>query len=231
MKAILLAAGYGTRLRPITHTIPKCLVPVRGRPLLMWWIDLLEQHRFDQLLINTHHRAEQVISFVDSIRTRTSLDITVTYETVLLGSAGTLKRNLDFVRNEEWVLVANADNFTNANLSRFVEVHRSFPTACTLGLFHTSRPSSCGIVELDPGGLVISYVEKPEHPRSRLANAGIYCFHPSLIAGFPDTVPLDLGHDVLPALTGQMHGTVLDGFLYDIGTLDDYFLIARGDGV
>lgn len=218
MKAFLLAAGRGTRLRPITDRVPKCLVDIDGRPLLAIWLELLERHGVREVLINLHHLPRQVEEF---LRSWTSgITVRTVLEDSLLGSGGTLRANRGFVAGEQEFVVAYADNLTDLDLSRMVAFHRERGASFTMGLFRTDRPRECGIVELSDDGRVASFVEKPERPRSRLANAGVYIASPELWRHVPDREVSDLGFDVLPALVGTMHGYPIDEYLQDVGTVE-----------
>lgn len=152
MKAILLAAGMGTRLRPLTDTIPKCLIPINKKPLLEIWIDLLKQHNITSILVNTHHHANTVDRFIQQTASNTLLKITSFYEKKLLGSGGTVFANQDFVADDKNFIIAYADNLTDINLSKMISFHnrcRSKGGILTMGLFRTPDPESCGIVTLD----------------------------------------------------------------------------------
>ena len=126
MKAYLLAAGKGTRLKPYTDRHPKCLIPIHGTPLLAIWIELLARHGVTEVLINTHHHADQVERFLDNARAGTSMDIRAVHEPQLLGSAGTIQQNSRFVSGESDFIVAYADNLTNLNLTKMVDFHHQF---------------------------------------------------------------------------------------------------------
>jgi mannose-1-phosphate guanylyltransferase len=114
-KAFLLAAGRGERLRPLTDKIPKCLVPIGGRPMLSIWLDLLEYHDITDVLINVHHLPQVVLEFVKQYRG--PVNIRTFHEEKLLGSAGTIRENRDFVEGEESFWVFYADNLTSADLT------------------------------------------------------------------------------------------------------------------
>ena len=216
MKAFLLAAGKGTRLRPLTFNIPKCLVPVNGKPLIDYWFDLFELYGIDEILINTSHLAETVQEYVrDHSR---GLRVKVVYEEVLLGSGGTIKKNRDFVEGEESFFVFYADNLTNINLLNMIEFHKENQKDITLVLFRVPNPRECGIIEMDGDSSIISFIEKPENPVSDLAFAGIMLSSPGLMDFFPDKDIFDLGHDVLPLVAGSASGYILDDYLLDIGT-------------
>ena len=121
MKAFLLAAGYGTRLRPLTEIVPKCLVPINGKPLLRYWIDLFEKHGIDEVLINLHYLSEQVVKYVEN--ENTSIKWHFTYEQELLGSGGTIFANQDFIKDNEPFFICYADNLTNLNLTDMLNYH------------------------------------------------------------------------------------------------------------
>ena len=214
MKAFLLAAGLGTRLRPITNEIPKCLVPINGKPLLEWWIKLFEKHGIKNVLINLHYLAEQVEKFIKNYDT--DIEFEFFYEEQLLGSAGTIKANKSFIGNKRF-LIAYADNLTNFNITHFVNFHDSHTLPFSISLFRTDMPKMKGIVELDDENTVISFEEKPDKPKSNLANAGIYIAEPEIVE-LIDKEQSDIGYDLLPKLIGMMKGYIDDYYLLDIGT-------------
>ncbi len=220
MKAFLLAAGLGTRLRPLTDTTPKCMVRIRGRPMLDLWLDALARAGIDEVLINLHHLADVVQRH---LKTRVAPPTTrTTYEPDLLGSAGTLMANREWIEGEELVLVCNVDNLTSFDVRRLIEGHRRAGSVATLTLFHAEHPSSCGIVDVDPNGRLVGYTEKPARPSSDLANAGIYAFHPCVIDEIVGPPPIDIGYDLLPRLVGRAHTILISDFFRDIGTVAAY---------
>lgn len=224
MKAFLMAAGLGTRLRPITNTIPKCMVPIKGRPLLSWWMELFEKHNVSDVLINTHYLAEPVRNFISSYNGQSNkVRIYESYEPTLLGSAGTLKENKKFVEDESSFLICYADNLTNINLSELIFWHEQVNPVLTMGLFYTNNPTGCGIATLNDKHIITEFVEKPKHPASNLANAGIYVAGQEIFnyipAGKGET---DMGKDVLPLLIGKMAGYEIKDYLLDIGTIGNY---------
>jgi len=222
VKAFLLAAGLGTRLRPLTNSVPKCMVPIDGKPMLYHWFQLLKSHDICEILINLHHLPHIVREYVqDYNSSHPEVRIKLYYEPELAGSAGTIKANAQWIENEDEFLIAYADNLTNVDLTMLTQFHRSRRPILTMGLFHSDYPEGCGIAELDTDGLIVNFVEKPRNPVSDMANAGIYVADPALV----DYVPhgfADLGHDVLPKLTGKMYGCEVEGYLRDIGTMDNY---------
>ncbi len=229
MKAFLLAAGVGSRLRPHTDTTPKCLMPINGVPLLDIWITLLEKHNIREVLINTHHLADQVNAFVQNIQKTRRISITLTHENCLLGSGGTILKNKAFVADEPDFFIIYADNLTDIHLGNMMDFHLDIKNKggmLTMGLFHAPCPRACGIAELDPDKKIITFIEKPENPSSDLANGGIYITTPEIFNFFPESWPensaLDLGFHVLPGLNGRMFGYEITEYLKDIGTIKAY---------
>jgi mannose-1-phosphate guanylyltransferase len=216
MKAFLLAAGLGTRLRPLTDTIPKCMVPIGGRPLLDIWLDSLAAAGVDEVLVNLHHLPDAVRDHVE--RRGGSPVVHTVYEERLLGSAGTLVANKEWVAREELVLVCNADNLTDFDLRSLIAAHRRWRPIATLAVFHADRPTECGILDVDACGRMTGFCEKPSEPRSDLANAGMYAFDPSLIDEIGGPPPKDIGYDVLPRLVERARTVPVQGYFRDIGT-------------
>ena len=216
MKAFLLAAGLGTRLRPLTDTVPKCLVEVGGATLLDIWLDALGDVGVEEVLINTHHLADRVEAHVAA--REAGPVVRLLHEPVLLGSAGTLRANRHLVAGNDVVLAVNADNLTDADLGALADAQRTGGRIATITVFRAPRPSECGIVEVTDG-VMTGFVEKPAHPRSDLANAGIYAFAPELLDEIPEPLPRDIGFDLLPRLVGRAGVVELgDRYFLDIGS-------------
>jgi mannose-1-phosphate guanylyltransferase len=220
MKAFLLAAGVGNRLRPITDTIPKCMIPVGGQPLLDIWLDAFDQAGVDEVLVNLHHLPDVVRNHLDARAGTPS--VRTFFEPELLGSAGTLAANRAWVEGEEMFLACYADNLTDFDLRSLVETHRKHDTVATLAVFHSDRPSAGGVVELDAAGTVTGFTEKPSHPVSDLVNAGMYAFHPGVLDEIGGPRPLDIGYHLLPRLVGRARAIPVEGYLRDLGTVDAY---------
>lgn len=216
MKAFLLAAGFGTRLRPITDTVPKCLIRIGGRPLLDIWLDKMKAVGVREVLVNTHHLAALVH---DHVRARgREPRVVLANEPELLGSAGTLVANRSFVQDDEFFLAVYADNLTDFDLGVLVDAHRSGGVTATITVFEAPRPWECGIVDVDDGRIV-GYVEKPARPTGNLANAGMYAFSPEVLDLVEGPGPRDIGFHLLPRLVGQSRAVGIGSSrLIDIGT-------------
>ncbi|MDE3179212.1 MAG: nucleotidyltransferase family protein [Acidobacteriota bacterium] len=219
-KAFLLAAGLGTRLRPLTDHTPKCLVPIHGEPLLSIWLSFCERAGVNEVLINTHHLAGMVNEWAKS--QKSLVRIRLFHERELLGSGGTIAANRDFVGDNEDFYVFYADNLVSTDLAGIRKLHASHSGVLTIGLFRSPKPQDCGVVTLNPMGKVLEFEEKPPCPKSNLASAGVFIARRSLFDYLHEGRFADLGKDVLPALAGRMWGQVLDGFMLDIGTRENY---------
>jgi mannose-1-phosphate guanylyltransferase len=225
MKAFLLAAGKGERLRPLTDTVPKCLVPIGGKPLLYQWLRLLEKYGITDVFLNLHHLAEQVKMYVK--KTDHRVRIKMYYEPQLLGSAGTVLCNKDFVEGEKDFFIFYADNLTNMNLANFLRFHMSHDGVLSMGLLVTDIPEQCGIVKMDGKGVIEDFAEKPDNPVSNLANAGVYIARQSIFEYIPCGSFADLGKDVLPHLKNKMYGYVVPEYIADVGTMEGYLKAHR----
>lgn len=220
MKAFLLAAGVGSRLRPITDTIPKCMVAIDGRPLIDIWLDAFEAAGIDEVLVNLHYLPDVVRNHVVA-RTGPPAVRTV-FEPELLGSAGTLIANRDWLEGEEMFLACNADNLTDFDLRSLLDEHREYGAVATLTVFHSENPSAGGVVEVDDTGTVAGFAEKPSEPVSDLMNAGMYAFHPSVLTEIDGPPPKDIGYHLVPRLVGRARAMLMKGYFRDIGTVEAY---------
>ena len=220
MRALLLAAGMGTRLRPITDTIPKCLAPIHGRPLLDYWLDLLGD-QVDRILINTHYLSEVVVQHLEGSRWRDRIDLV--YEPELLGTGGTIVANRAWFGDEPF-LVGHADNLTDFDAPGLFAAHEARPAgvAMTMLAFETDDPRSCGILELDDDGIVRGFHEKVENPPGNLANAAVYVLEPE-VANYAASLGrsfIDLSTEVIPHFVGRVLAVRHAGYHRDIGTVE-----------
>lgn len=220
MRAFVLAAGLGTRLWPLTARTPKCLLPVGDRPLLAHCLHLLAAHGVDRVLVNTHHLHEQVAAFIAGLRL--PMRVTLRYESILLGSGGTLRANREFIAEAEEFFVVYADTLTKADLTALLRAHRQMGHVATLGLFRAPIPQDCGVVTLDSEGTVVHFEEKPLQPASELAFAGVMVGSAAFVDAIPQTIPCDLGKDVFGRLAGHLGGWEIKTYVRDIGTTEGY---------
>jgi len=221
VKALLLAAGLGTRLRPLTNSWPKCLMPIRGRPLLEYWLSILNKSSINDVLINRHHYAEIVEEFLQ--QSQFEGWVQSVYEKELLGTAGTLRKNAGFFQKDS-LLMAHADNWCCCNFEDFISYHnhnRPDDTLITMMTFDCQNPTSCGIVELDDQNIVIGFHEKTKNPPGILANAAVYIIEPEVLNWIENNPKIDdFSTEVLPHFTGKIATWKNSHIHKDIGTIE-----------
>ena len=221
MRALLLAAGFGTRLRPLTDTVPKCLVPIHGKPLLEIWFDLLfAKGLIESAVVNTHYLPDAVRDHVASSRWRNR--VVLAHEEELLGTGGTMLVNRGILDGGAFLL-AHADNLTNFDLDAFLAFHAVRPPHAAMSMlaFRTDTPQSCGILELDAEGVVTAFHEKVANPPGNLANAAVYVIEPKVMA-FAASLGksvVDLQTEVIPHFMGRIAAQETSAYFRDIGTL------------
>ncbi len=224
MQALLLAAGVGARLRPLTEKVPKCLVPFDKRPLIDIWIKRLVDNKISRIYINTHYLADQVDSFVQKSRYREK--VCLIHEDDLRGTAGTLFALKDILIKDEPILIAHADNLSVFHMNHFIETHIKRPKFCemTMMLFETDSPSTCGIVGVDAQRVMNAYEEKPTYSKSNLANGAVFIMEYSLMDELIKKYPLakDFCLEVLPNLIGRVYTYKNEIYHRDIGSMKSY---------
>ncbi len=225
MRALLLAAGIGTRLRPMTYSVPKCLVEINGRPLLDYWIELLSKGGIVDILINLHYLPNAVRSFLNS--RKYPVNITTVYEENLLGTGGTLLKNREFFQGESAMLV-HADNLSRFDVHDFIQKYegREKGIEITMITFRTDVPETCGIVELDERGIVRAFHEKVKNPPGNLASGAVYIVSPVImdfLAGLGKEV-IDFSTEVLPHFIGRINTFHNHIYHRDIGTVESVLI-------
>lgn len=220
MRALILAAGFGTRLRPLTITTPKCLVCIGGRPLLDYWLHLLFASGIERVVINTGYLAERVRAHVLTSPWRQRVDLV--HEPELLGTGGTVLANRTYFGGEPF-LVIHGDNLSDCDIAGLIAAHRRRPAGCAITMlaFHTDQPERCGILECDEAGVVRAFHEKVAMPLGNLANGAVYVFEPQ-VAEFLRVIGgpvIDLSTEVIPFFLGRILAVRHSGYHRDIGSL------------
>ena len=228
ISAILLAAGTGSRLMPLTKSWPKCLMPIQKIPLLEFWLSDLWENDIKQAIVNTCHHGDIVSEFLSRPRFRDWVQNS--REDVLLGTAGTIRKNIKMLAGQT-ILMAHADNWSGFNLTKLLDHHKYHKeSGCliTMLLFNTDTPKSCGIVELDKKNKVIAMHEKKDEPRGNLANGAIYVLEPDVIDWISQhETAKDFSLDVLPNFMGKIYGLLNSSFHRDIGTISNLILAQK----
>jgi NDP-sugar pyrophosphorylase family protein len=230
VKAMIMAAGIGTRLRPLTDLMPKPMAPIVNRPALYHILRLLHAHGFREVIINLHHLPDMITGYLGD---GAELDMSVqySYEPELLGTAGGVKSNESFFGGDTF-LIMSGDALTDVDLTGLIAAHRRYGSVATIAVKEVSDPSLYGVIVTDDEDRVVGFQEKPslEEARSRLCNCGIYVFEPDILdriapAGFDD-----FGKRVFPDLLRAhvpFHACTIDEYWSDVGNLHEY---VRGNG-
>jgi len=220
MKAMLLSAGYGKRLRPITDNIPKCLVSVKNKPILEIWLENLNKVGVNSCLINTHHLSEKVKKFCEESKFKNN--IVLKHEKELLGTAGTLLHNIDFYENSDGFLL-HSDNYCMENLKNFIDAHNSRPKEClmTMMTFYTKNPKESGICEVNRKNILVDFNEKSENPKGNLANGAVYILSAELISLIKKKFnnSKDFSNDIISKLKNKIYCYESNKTFIDIGNI------------
>jgi mannose-1-phosphate guanylyltransferase len=225
MNAMILAAGLGTRLRPITHEIPKPMVPVLDRPVMEHIVGLLREHGFTEVVANVSHLPEQIRGrFGDG--SAHGISLTYSEESELLGTAGGVRNVAEFFGDESF-LVISGDALTDIDLGALRAAHESHDGMATLSVKRVADTSQIGVVLTGSDRRVQGFQEKPDPAEalSDLGNCGIYVFRPEIFDHFPSEPFVDWAMDVFPALLERdvsFYVHEVEGYWNDIGNLDEY---------
>ncbi len=222
---MVMAAGLGTRLRPLTYEVPKPIVPVANRPVMEHILRLLNRHGFDQVIANLHW-------FPDTIRDRfrqgseLGLELTYSYEDELLGTAGGVRNVAEYFGSAPFLVMA-ADALTDIDLDALRAVHEANEGIATLAVKRVPNVSEFGVVIADSDGRVQGFQEKPDAAEalSDLASCMIYVLDPEIFDYFPDRPAVDFALDVFPALLDHdvpFHVHAIDAYWNDVGSLPEY---------
>lgn len=220
MRAVLLAAGRGTRLAPLTDKVPKILVPLAARTLLAHQLDYLEHNGVTAVAINVHHLADEIVAEIE--RLESSLEVRVSREPELLGTAGALRPLADFLTGPFFVLYG--DVVTTAGLPQLMSQHRRSGALGTLAYYDSTELEGKGLLELARDGSIVGFAEKPTaHDGVGHVNGGIYVLEPRVLE-FIEDGEQDFGHDVWPRILAAgetLHAVPIDDYVRDIGSPED----------
>jgi mannose-1-phosphate guanylyltransferase len=225
MKAMLLAAGLGTRLRPLTYELPKPMVPVLGRPVMEHILRLLARHGFDDVVANLHY-------FPDLIRGRFGdgsdygVRLVYSYEPELMGTAGGVRNVRDHFGGETFLIISG-DALTDIDLTALWKTHKEKGGIATLSLKRVDDPSQLGVVIVNEDGRIQGFQEKPDPAEalSNLGNCGIYVFEPEIFDYFPEREFVDWAMDVFPRLLAEdvsFYGHEVLEYWNDVGSLEEF---------
>jgi mannose-1-phosphate guanylyltransferase len=233
LKAFLLVAGRGERLRPLTDTTPKCLLPIHGTTMLQIWLEHLEHSGIDEVLVNTHWLHDKVKDVVEQWSAlHKRLKMILRHEPELLGTAGTLLHNRRWAGTAPFFIIFG-DNLTQADLRKMLAFHEKNGQPLTIRVYRGADPGRSAIVLLDGNGIVIDFAEKPKQPKSDLGAGGIYIADSRIFEYYPEQpeeekgAALDLSYDILPRMAGRMQAYDSGEFSMDIGTPESLAMARR----
>lgn len=225
MKALLLAAGRGTRLGKITETIPKPLVKIKNKPVIDYLIQKLINLDVTRIIVNTHHKNTLMENYFNS--RKYDVEISLIYEPELLGTAGTLKYNLDALCSEDFI-VMHADNYFQDDLKSLKHEHlaNGLNNLLTMGTFSVANPAKFGTVCISENNTITSYFEKDKNSPSNIANSAIYFMKPAIKKEIDNLKnnENDISLNLIPKLVGKMTAFPLNGYFYDIGTPENLLI-------
>lgn len=203
MKAMLLAAGLGTRLKPLTDNLPKCMLPIAGKPVLEHNLEWLKRYGVNQVMINLYH-LPQVVKDYFGDGSNWGMKITYSLEKEILGTAGGVK-NVAWFFDEGPFFVWYGDNLSTCDLGRLLRFHQEKGGVLTIALFHREDVTQSGILGLAEDDRVLRYLEKPGDGEvfSHWVNAGIMVLEPEVLGYIPSNGPSDFGRDVIPTLLAE----------------------------
>ena len=222
INALLLAAGHGTRLQPLTNYWPKCLMPIKGYPLISYWLETLSLIDTHKIVINLHHHQDEVIRFFNENVSADKFELY--HESKLEGTLGTFISNINHFKNSHTLLI-HADNLCRCNFKDFANYHlidRPSETLLTMLTFNTDDPSSCGIIKKDNKGIVTEFFEKVENPPGTEANGAVYFLSPEFIDILDKDFrwATDFSTEVIPYFLGKIATWVNKDYHRDIGNIN-----------
>lgn len=236
MKAVIIAGGLGTRLRPLTYNTPKCLVPVLNRPFIFYQIELLKKHGIQDIIINLHYQAD-LIQATLSEEEKIGVKFYYSLEESALGTGGAVKNAEEFF-DDEPLIVLNGDILTDINLGEMVEFHKKNKSTATISAVSVEDPTHYGLIITDENKRIKKFLEKPnwESVTTNRVNAGVYIIDPKVFKKLPKNTNISFEREIFPSLLmsgDPMYSYEMNCFWLDIGDSGKYMLghraILRGD--
>ncbi len=221
MKAFILAAGLGTRLRSLGLDVPKVMVPIGGQPLLEHHLELFKRQGIREFIVNLHYLPEKITSYFGD-GSKFGVSITYSHEPELLGTAGAVKKMESDLRGGSFI-VFYGDNLVRVDFAPLLEFHRARQSLATVALFASPEPWTGGVVETDSNGRVLRFVEKPDRKQvsTNLISAGIFVVEPQVLDVIPAGKFYDFGKDVFPKLLAEgrpVYAMEPRAYIQDVGT-------------
>ncbi|MBI5656160.1 MAG: nucleotidyltransferase family protein, partial [Geobacter sp.] len=224
MKAVIMAGGFGTRIQPLTSNIPKPMIPLLNRPIMLHIVELLKKHQITDLVMLLYHQPSVIKNF---FRDGADFGVKITYVTPLedMGTAGAVKCAEKFI--DERFLVISGDLLTDFNLQKIIDFHADNKALATITLTPVKDPLQCWVVITDKNRRITQFLEKPGWGEviSDTINTGIYVFEPEIFTYIPANENFDFSQDLFPKLLEKqepLFGYTVKGYWRDIGNTDSY---------
>jgi len=231
LKAVILAGGFGTRLRPLSCTRPKILFPVVNKPLLQWTFERLARSKIEDAIMAVFYQTEVYIKHHRV--PRSGVHVTYSHDPLRkpLGTGGSIKRAEKRIGHSGPFIVLNGDIFADVNYAELLEAHQEKKAVATIAVRSVENPSRYGVVELAEDNRIVRFIEKPPPGTAptNLINAGVYVFSPEIFNYIPEGRAVSIEHEIFPKLAeeGALYGHVFNGLWMDIGKPEDYMEINR----
>lgn len=220
MQAVIMAGGYGTRLRPLTNELPKPMVPIINKPIIVYIIELLKSHGITDIILTLGYKPEVIMDYLGDGK-EFGVKLTYVIETEPLGTAGGVKNVSKLI--DGTFLVMSGDAFTNVNIRKLLNHHFDNGKLGTLAVKEVANPIGFGIVKVDSYHVIRNFIEKPLTTVEKLVNTGIYVFEREVLDLIPDG-KYDFGRELFPRLLGELSAYKMNEYWSDIGTLSSYYL-------
>ncbi|HSI72945.1 MAG TPA: NDP-sugar synthase, partial [Fimbriimonas sp.] len=225
MKAVVMAGGEGSRLRPLTANRPKPMVPVANQPIMEHILTLLKRHGVDEVVTTLYYLAEEIQSYFGD-GSDFGLKMSYSVETLPLGTAGSVKKAEDQLKDETFIIVSG-DALTDCDLDKALRFHKEKGSLATLILYRVPSPLEFGVVITNEDGRIVRFLEKPSWSEvfSDTVNTGMYILEPEVLQMMEPNTPYDWSSDIFPKLLEQgkpMYGYVMEEYWTDVGSLTQY---------
>lgn len=224
MKAVVMAGGSGSRLRPLTIQRPKPMIPLVNKPVMNHILDLLKRHGISEVVITVQYLADLIQDFFGD-GSGFGMKIHYSVEETPLGTAGSVKNAQKHL--DDTFIVISGDAVTNFDLTKLVDYHKKAKTLATLAIYNIANPVDYGVININSEGHITRFQEKPSRGSvmSDYVNTGIYVLEPNVLDFFEPNTPFDFGHDLFPMLHKQgytLHGYIAEGYWCDVGNINEY---------
>jgi mannose-1-phosphate guanylyltransferase len=220
MQALILAAGRGKRMRPLTDKIPKVMLPVGRKPFLAYLIEYLKKQGINEFILAVCWKKEKIKNYFGDGK-KFGVEIVYSEEKKLSDTAGAIKNAENLIKNKN-IIILNGDSFVDIDIKKMLKFHKEKKSPITMAVYKTKNPGRYGEVIIDENDIVVRFKEKAKTKRENFINAGVYIFQKKILKNFPKNKKLSLEKDIFPNLAGKIAAFKTKGYFIDIGTQEDY---------